>query len=135
MARAVIILKCAHHVNKLVIAMQNVEKLIDQNTRRSKTREKNASVRAEVDAISEKMCNIVISDEELFAEPPPREDCEICMLPMPHSSVACCGVRTNYQRCCGKTICSGCVMAAVEGMKEGNLKRWCPYCRAPIDVL
>jgi len=25
-------------------------------------------------------------------------------------------------------------MASVEGMKEGNLKRWCPYCRAPIDI-
>jgi len=37
-------------------------------------RNKNAAIRAEVDAISEKFSQIEISDEELFAKPPPKED-------------------------------------------------------------
>ena len=45
-------------------------------------RNKNAALRAEVDAISEKLCSIVVSDEELFKDPPPKEDCDICMLPI-----------------------------------------------------
>ena len=40
----------------------------------------------DVDALSEKMNRIVISDDELFKEPPPKEDCPICFLPMSHSS-------------------------------------------------
>jgi len=72
-----------------------------------------------------------ISDDELFRDPPPREDCPICMLPMPHCSGACWGVRMTYQSCCGVLICEGCVMATVNEMIKGNLNDLCAFCRIP----
>ena len=93
-------------------------------------RNKNAAIRAEVDAISKKLASIEISDEELFADPPPKEDCEICFLPMPYSQS--CGVHTTYQVCCGKTLCNGCMRAANNEMEKGNMKRCCPFCQVPL---
>eukprot|EP00956_Cyclotella_meneghiniana_P037041 scaffold133945_cov36-Cyclotella_meneghiniana.AAC.5 len=53
-------------------------------------------------------------DLKLFADPPAREDCPICMLPLPFGS------ECTYMSCCGKFICHGCV---------DNLTRdVCPYC-------
>jgi len=75
--------------------------------------------------------NVAISaDEKLFADPPPKEDCPICMLPMPHAS-GICGVRKTYEPCCGKTICEGCIWASAEEVVKGNLKEWCDFCRVP----
>lgn len=37
-------------------------------------------------------------DEKLFADPPPPEECPICMLPLPLGS------QTTVNSCCGKTI-------------------------------
>jgi len=34
--------------------------------------------------------------------------------------------------CCGKSICSGCMIAARKEMIKGNIKRWCPFCRVPL---
>ena len=52
---------------------------------------------------------MAISDDKLFADPPPKEDCEICMLPMPypydHSPHS--GAQPMYQSCCGKKLCHG----------------------------
>ena len=75
--------------------------------------------------------NLSIPDKTLFRDPPPKEDCPICMLPMPYNSGAC-GVRTTYMPCCGKVLCDGCVVAASEEMKKGNTKKWCPFCRVPL---
>ena len=66
-------------------------------------------------------------DEALFKEPPPPEDCPICMLPLSLDPR-----HATFQSCCGKTICNGCIDAmAIEDMKKG--KKWedhmCPYCR------
>ena len=72
----------------------------------------------------------VSADDPLFQDPPPKEDCPICMLPMPHNS-GICDVHTQYQSCCGKMICIGCAYAANEEMKKGNLKRVCAFCRVP----
>jgi len=72
-----------------------------------------------------------ISDEKLFQDPPPKEDCLICMLPMPFANGAC-GVGKAYMACCGKTMCSGCMIAEKDEMKEGNLKKWCSLCRVPL---
>ena len=75
-----------------------------------------------------------ISDE--FRDPPPKEDCPICMLPMPHSS-GLCGVAKTYQICCGKVLCEGCVVTEVLEMMKGNthMKDCCAFCRAPtLDV-
>ena len=47
-----------------------------------------------------------LHDEQLFKDPPPREECPICLLTMPH--------KTNtsvFMPCCGKRICNGCIHA------------------------
>lgn len=82
----------------------------------------------------------VSDDDPLFQDPPPKEDCLICMLPMPVNS-GICDVHTNYQSCCGKIICCGCVQAAREEAKRRNKERkqmnkrkmedLCPFCRVP----
>ena len=75
--------------------------------------------------------DMVISDDELFKQPPPKQDCPICMLPMPHAP-GIFDIRTAYQPCCGKRLCNGCMLAANDEMDEGNIKRLCPFCRVPI---
>jgi len=68
-----------------------------------------------------------ISDEELFKQPPPLEDCPICFLLLPVI-----GTGRKYQSCCGKRICSGCAHAPVydnQGNEVDNKK--CPFCRTP----
>ena len=67
----------------------------------------------------------ITDDELLFCEPPPKEDCPICFLPMPHSGTGIGGVHAIFQSCCGTTVCSGC-MAAVH---KGKAKKYCPFCR------
>ena len=57
-----------------------------------------------------------LHDEKLFADPPPPEECPICLLPLPNL----------HETCCGKQICHGCIYAMSE---EG--KGICAFCRAP----
>jgi len=64
-------------------------------------------------------------DEKLFPrEPPPREDCPICFLPLPFEHV-----QTTFRPCCGKIICHGCAF-------ESDLHQYpvrlppCAFCRA-----
>ena len=83
------------------------------------------------DALSEEMNRMVISDDDLFKDPPPKEDCPICFLPMPYA-IGACGVQTTYQPCCGKILCSGCMDVAQEEMNKGNIKECCPFCRKPL---
>ena len=66
-----------------------------------------------------------LHDEELFIQPPPNEDCPICMLPLPSLYT---GIR--YRSCCGKRICSGCIYA-VEKRDGVGL---CPFCRTPAPT-
>jgi len=63
-----------------------------------------------------------ISDEELFKQPPPADDCPICFLRMPTDE----GWR--YKTCCGKVICCGCIYAVSKTKKAIPL---CPFCRTP----
>jgi len=72
-----------------------------------------------------------ISKNKLFADPPPKEDCPICMLPMPHASSGC-GVTMVYMPCCGKMLCHGCLSAAAKEIENGNMKEWCAFCRLPL---
>jgi len=107
----------------------------------AKIREKNAALRAEADAIDTKIGKIIdsisdnlgkmstISDEELFADPPPKEDCAICFLPMPFTT-GMFGVDTSYQTCCGKIVCSGCMEVACT-QKDSP----CPFCRMPTPSI
>ena len=68
-------------------------------------------------------------DEKLFKEPPPREDCPICMMPPPvYERGNYTG--TTFHTCCGKRICSGCIYAMV----ESGAKDLCPFCRTPKSM-
>ena len=49
-----------------------------------------------------------LHDEKLFKQPPPAEDCPICMLLLPSL-----GTGYKYRVCCGTIICSGCIHAVV----------------------
>jgi len=70
-------------------------------------------------------------DSVLFQDPPQKEECSICMLPMPYLS-GLCGVRKVYMPCCGKFICYGCSMAEDNEIENGNLKPFCSFCRVPM---
>ena len=72
----------------------------------------------------------VSADDPLFQDPPPKEDCPVCMLPIPVNSGVC-DVYTTYQTCCGKIICSGCQDATKNEIKKGKMENVCPFCRAP----
>ena len=67
-------------------------------------------------------------DEELFKDPEEREECPICMLPLPFKPS-----QIMFQLCCGKTICCGCIHAqSKEDFKNGKAIDdigVCPFCR------
>ena len=91
-----------------------------------------------------------IRDEALFKDPPPKEDCPICFLPMPVKLIACMTLppatilsvpiynyaeaneelanngTANFYSCCGKSICGGCIHSCRE---SGNDDK-CPFCKA-----
>ena len=64
-----------------------------------------------------------LHDLELFKQPPKKEDCPICMLPLPllHTGF-------QYRSCCGKIICGGCVLAVA--LRDEDEQK-CPFCRTP----
>ena len=71
--------------------------------------------------------NIVEGDEELFRQPPRREDCPVCFLRLPVTN------EQVYQACCGKMLCIGCVNAVQQRAGTGELPAGqCPFCRAPF---
>jgi hypothetical protein len=85
--------------------------------------------------------------EALFKEPPAKEDCPICFLPMPHKLISCITLQPatissvpisdfseaneelanttmiQYYSCCRKSICRGCVDSFC---KSGNMMN-CPF--------
>ena len=71
-----------------------------------------------------------LHDEALFKDPPPREECPICMIPLPLNAR-----QREFKFCCGKIICHGCICAmTMEDMKKGKKNEelgMCPYCRTP----
>jgi TPR repeat protein len=91
-----------------------------------------------------------LRDEVLFKDPPPKEDCPICFIPMPSKLICCISlppatiysvpiydfakaneglaklVTETYYPCCGKYICGGCVDSF---HKSGNIDN-CPFCKA-----
>jgi tetratricopeptide (TPR) repeat protein len=92
-----------------------------------------------------------IRDEALvFKDPPPKEDCPICFLPMPNKLICCVSLppatimsvpiydyaianeeaaneeMEQYYPCCGKNICSGCIYSF---RKSGNASK-CPFCNS-----
>ena len=67
-----------------------------------------------------------LHDEKLFKQPPPNEDCPICMLPLPSLYTG-----YKYRSCCGKIICSGCIYAVEK--RDGGVGL-CPFCRTPTPT-
>ena len=61
-----------------------------------------------------------LHDEALFKEPPPRDECPICMLPLPKNPK-----EQKYQPCCGKVLCYGCIHEVYKADNRGL----CPFCR------
>ena len=92
----------------------------------------------------------VLRDELLFKDPPPKEECPICFLPMPVQLICCMSLppatassvpiydfamaneelatepMEEYYPCCGKHICKGCVHSF---RKSGNDDK-CPFCNS-----
>ena len=91
-----------------------------------------------------------LRDKALFKDPPPKEDCPICFLPMPMQLISCMSLppatissvpindfananeRLAYYKnmqlyypCCGKSFCKGCVYSIIH---SGNDK--CPFCNS-----
>ena len=73
------------------------------------------------------------ADELLFEDPPPREECPLCMLPLPLDDA-----QSSLQLYCGKVICKGCVSAQMKadvqsgrGIQNGEYRELhrCPFCR------
>jgi len=91
-----------------------------------------------------------LRDEALFRDPPPKEECPICFLPMPIRLICCVSLppatitsvpiyeyakanqelsnraTEEYYSCCGKTICEGCLYSIG---KSGNDDK-CPFCNS-----
>jgi TPR repeat protein len=90
------------------------------------------------------------SDEALFKDPPPKEDCPICFRPMPVKLICCVSLPPAtilsvpiydianendklavlntevYHVCCGKSICEGCAYSLDQ---SGNDEK-CPFCNS-----
>jgi len=66
-----------------------------------------------------------LHDEKLFKQPPPNEDCPICMIRLPTL-----GKGQTYKVCCGKIICSGCEYAPVCDHEGNQVDNICPFCRS-----
>ena len=68
--------------------------------------------------------------EKLFKDHAPREDCPICMIPLPIIAG-----EASFKLCCGKDICFGCNFTmAVEDIKRGKKEEEfaiCAFCRTP----
>ena len=74
-----------------------------------------------------------LHDEKLFEQPPPDDDCPICMVRLP-ALVSGHAFGRTYMSCCGKIICNGCVHAyQSRAIANGRTDEddICPFCRAP----
>ena len=71
-----------------------------------------------------------LHDGALFKEPPPREDCPICFLPLPLNTG-----ESVFQSCCGKLICIGCIVAMMKETRgRGKKKDLCAFAGNQVPV-
>ena len=71
------------------------------------------------------------ADIDLFAPMPEREECPICLIPLPSD------YEVVYQSCCGKQICLGCYYKhMVTDIKKGVQRKddKCAFCRQPTPT-
>ena len=67
---------------------------------------------------------VPVTDEELFKQPPPKEDCPVCFLSVPTLATG-----QKYMSCCGQILCSGCMHAPVHDDKGNVIQNGCAFCR------
>ena len=91
-----------------------------------------------------------LRDKVLFKDPPPKEDCPICFLPMPFKLICCWSLppatissvpiydfamaneelansgTDSYYSCCGKSICGGCEYSFHKSGMIGT----CAFCKS-----
>ena len=94
-----------------------------------------------------------LCNEALFKDPPAKEDCPICFLPMPEKFLSCMTLppatissvpihdfamaneeladisTETYYSCCGKSICVGCMHSFMQSGNNGT----CAFCKSEID--
>ena len=67
-------------------------------------------------------------DEELFKDPPEREECPICLIRLPYDENG-----LVFHGCCGKVLCAGCVhVKRKEDARSGN-DQTCLFCGTPAS--
>ncbi|KAL7554594.1 hypothetical protein ACHAWF_018084 [Thalassiosira exigua] len=66
-------------------------------------------------------CSLKRFDQDLFKEPPRRDDCPICLQQLPLNRT-----KWKLQACCGRMMCLGCSFELIKGSLRGK----CPFCRA-----
>jgi tetratricopeptide (TPR) repeat protein len=93
-----------------------------------------------------------LRDEALFKDPPAKEECPICFLPMsvhlicsislPPATILSVPIHQfsianerlptmdmdQYYECCGKSICGGCIYSCIKSGNNGK----CPFCNTEI---
>jgi len=67
-----------------------------------------------------------LHDEKLFEQPPPLDDCPICMVRLPYLESG-----SVYMNCCGKVACGGCIYTLQN--RDGGVGL-CPFCRTPAPT-
>jgi hypothetical protein len=93
-----------------------------------------------------------LRDEALFKDPPAKEDCHICFLPMPQKLICCISLppatvmvvlihnfaianeelllssqgKEQYYQCCGHSICGGCI----HSFRKSGIYVKCPFCNS-----
>ena len=91
-----------------------------------------------------------LRDEALFKDPPPKEECPICFLPMPKLLISCVSLpdatissvpisdfaiahveladkdMEQYFVCCGKSLCKGCDYS----FAQSEINNKCPFCNS-----
>ena len=116
----------------------------DINNKMGKKSKRKTKTKVVVDDVT------ITSDEELFKDPPAKEDCPICFLPMPirlfssaslppatilsvpinnfaiANQEAATEPMEKYYSCCGKSICRGCVHSFSKTGNDGK----CPFCNS-----
>jgi len=95
-----------------------------------------------------------LRDDALFKDPPAKEDCPICFLPMPAKLISCISLpdatissvpiydfaianeelanfdTCHYYECCGKSMCRGCMTSFFHSRNHDK----CPFCKAERNV-
>ena len=70
-----------------------------------------------------------LHDEALFKQPPPRDECPICLKTMPLENMRDL-LHTSYNECCGTALCDGCWYGFA---REDSERQLCPFCRLPAS--